>query len=502
MGNGLPKKTCARSALVLGIKRPFAASLLFVFFIVSVFLSGGCATSKKMAFFPEDVEEEPTKYPEFKDFTTDSVKIIENEILAKLEKRRQALAEGKTVTDDSDQKILSEYFPDVKVDSSSNIPVTINELVHKWIIFFTEKDRERFERFVERGLEYENLVEETLRNNGVPSEIYYLALIESGYVSHAHSTMGAVGIWQFIRPTGQRYGLLIDTYVDERRDPVRATEAAAKYLRDLYNIFGSWYLAMSAYNAGEGRIMGAIRSGKSRDFWTLVEKGTLPRETSNYVPKFLAAMIIGRNLEKFGFKKPEVKAYPEVKKLSVPSPILLSDVSRILKIPSDVLIKINPHIKRKVTTPRKRNYDIWVPEYISDGWAKSQLDELSVHRISPVKIVSVAGFKVHRVKRGQTLSAIAKRYRVSISKLKRINGLRSNRIYVGQKLFLESKYRSPDKKWKVVKKRQHRKYIVKRGDNLFDISRRFGISVSKLKKINDLEVSEIQVGQLLKVPKI
>ena len=202
--------------------------------------------------------------------------------------------------DDSeeDEGTSAAPFPTPK---KHQIPFEFNKRVAEWISYFSQKDRERFQRFLDRAEPYREAVENILEENGVPSDLYYLGMIESGFVVQAKSHAKAVGVWQFMRPTGKLYGLGVDAYVDERKDPIRATEAAAKLMRDLYREFHSWYLAMAAYNAGLGRIRGAVKRGHSNDFWELVEKKVLPRETMDYVPKFLAARYIGENPDVFAF---------------------------------------------------------------------------------------------------------------------------------------------------------------------------------------------------------
>lgn len=167
-----------------------------------------------------------------------------------------------------------------RVERRMRIPVELNQHVQVWIEYFTTRDKERFQRFLDRGQPYRDVVENTLEENDLPAELYYLAMIESGFRTNALSHAKAVGVWQFIPGTARRYGLRIDRHVDERRDPIRATEAAAKYLRDLYNVFGSWHLAMAAYNAGEIRVLRAVFKGRTRNFWELIEAKTLPRVTA------------------------------------------------------------------------------------------------------------------------------------------------------------------------------------------------------------------------------
>ncbi len=326
------------------------------------------------------------------------------------------------------------------------IPVEINENVQKWIHYFTVRDRERFERFLKRGSVYRPLVEEILRRKGVPTELYYLAMIESGYVSHARSTAKAVGFWQFISGTGRRYGLRQNRYLDERRDIIRSTEAAAEYLNDLHTVFQSWYLAMASYNAGEGRILGAIMRGGTRDFWALVEKKALPPETRNYVPKFLAAMIIGRNPEKFGFYGVRQTAMKTPVSFEVPRGAPLAAVARLTDIPLSELEELNPQLLKSIAPYDRKTTAIWVPEgsitnpkMVQHRLAKAVVPERrsssrriasnpSASRPSKRKLIT------YRVRKGDALAEIAKKHGITVGRLKRLNRLRSNKIFAGQHL--------------------------------------------------------------------
>ncbi len=383
------------------------------------------------------------------------------------------------------------------------IPVDMNDHVQKWIKYFTEKDRERFARFLERGNTYREVVETTLRENDLPVELYYLAMIESGYHTSARSHASAVGVWQFIQGTGKRYGLEISHYVDERQDPIRATEAAAKYLKDLYNVFGSWHLAMAAYNAGEYRIVRAVLNGKSRNFWELVKKKVLPSETADYVPKFLAAVEIGQNPEKYGFKDIPTQKYPDVEAVEVPSPVRLSDVASTLGIPYDELKRVNPHLKRGFTSPRSRSYEVWVPSEHAKK-AEQAATRLAALRIQGIRRAYASSSDstrhYHVVRRGETLGSIAAKHKVSIAYLRRLNGIRGSRILVGSKLRVSANSyhaarsaRGPRAKKKVVT------YRVRRGDNLISIANRFGVSLTHLKRMNSLDRNQIYVGQVLRV---
>lgn len=288
----------------------------------------------------------------------------------KVESKKPGAAEliPETTASKDEGKFDDVYVPKAKglalVQTSHAIRVQENRHeVKEWIHYFSTKDKERFARFFERGARYKELVASILKTEGVPPEIFYLGLIESGYVTHAKSHASAVGIWQFIQGTGRRYGLRVNRYVDERKDPVRATRAAARYLRDLYEQFQSWELAMAAYNAGEGRIAQAIRRGGTRDYWQLSHRGYLPAETKDYVPKFMAAVAIGQRPAYYGFKKSTEDEYPDLVGVEFPSFITVRSIAHLAKMKSEDITAINPHLTHGVIPPTPRSkYVLWVDE--------------------------------------------------------------------------------------------------------------------------------------------
>ena len=242
------------------------------------------------------------------------------------------------------------------------IPHEMNPQVNAWVKYFAVRDRERFDRFLGRGAMFKSLIQEILTENGVPAELYYLAMIESGFARKARSHAQAVGVWQFIAPTGRRYGLRIDGEVDERMDVIRATRAAARYLKDLKTEFGSWYLAMAAYNCGENRVRRAIQRSGTRDFWKIARARQLPSETINYIPKFQAAMVIARNPERYGFRRKTLYDFPSVEKIRVKGRIHLAEVARRRGVSRETLAMLNPHLLRS-RTPHARSgfYQLYLP---------------------------------------------------------------------------------------------------------------------------------------------
>lgn len=241
------------------------------------------------------------------------------------------------------------------------IPEETNPSVRRWVHFFSVSDRDRFDRFMERGSLYKQVIQDILKQEGVPPELYYLAMVESGFARKARSNASAVGVWQFIAPTARRYGLRVDREVDERLDLIRSTRAAARYLKDMKDDFGSWYLAMAGYNCGENRVRKAIRRHRTRDYWKLVRLGALPSETSNYVPKFQAAMQISRAPERFGFEKKQAYRFPQVEAIKVAGRVPLRYVAYQQKVPLSTLQALNLHLLHSQTPRSHRGYEVWVP---------------------------------------------------------------------------------------------------------------------------------------------
>jgi membrane-bound lytic murein transglycosylase D len=401
-----------------------------------------------------------------------------------------------TASNETENLASEELDPDIPP-----IIVKHNEHVEKWIKYFTEKSKSRFERYLSRGAIYKNVVQEILKENEVPPEIYYLAMIESGYNTKAYSSASAVGVWQFIKGTGRRYGLESNYYLDERRDPIRATEAAAKYLKDLYRAFQSWELAMAAYNAGEYRVLSAIIRGKSRDYWYLVEKKLLPRETRNYVPKFFASVLIGSNPEKYGLTPDysAVEEFPSVKAVEVPTPIRLKTLSNVTSIPYNTLKKANAHLKRGMTPPGHKVYEIWIPEEFEKNFEEKK-PLLAKYKAKGIKKSYYANSNrnYHKVRKGDTLSSIAMRYKISVRHLKRLNNLRSSRIYANQKL-------------RVAAKGYHKSrgnsptgpsHLVRKGETLSTIARKYRKTIKAFKLANNLRGNRIYVGQKLSIPQV
>jgi membrane-bound lytic murein transglycosylase D len=261
----------------------------------------------------------------------------------------------------------------------TQIPTEVNSQVESWIRFYTGKDRARFDRYMQRGSLYKIMIQDILTQHGVPAELYYLAMIESGFSRKARSHAEAVGIWQFIAPTARRYGLRVDQIVDERLEVIRSTRAAARYLRDLHDEFGSWYLAMAAYNSGENRVRRAVKKTGSKNFWTIARKKALPTETIQYIPKFQAAMKIAKTPERYGFQRKRFYDFPVVKKVKIRQRMKFADVARKHRVSKQTLVALNPHLLQG-KIPRG-GYEIWIPENTRRSKLKSRIRNVQIYQV-------------------------------------------------------------------------------------------------------------------------
>ncbi len=323
-----------------------------------------------------------------------------------------------------------------------DLPVTRNDRVDTWIDFLKGRNRDQTELWMERSGKYTPMIRERLRARGMPEDLIYLAFIESGYSTKARSHAAAVGLWQFIAETGKRYGLEVNSYVDERRDPVESTEAALDYLQELYDRFGSWYLAAASYNTGENRVARIMRqrtgkeSGTDADFWKIAH--LLPRETRNYVPLMLAAGHIGKEPAKYGFEGVQYQAPIKFTNVHVPAGVSLATVAKAAGVPEANVEELNPQFLRGVTPPKKISV-VRVPQGSEMRFAEAFESVLTESKAAEAKQLAQAKAKqaskrYHSVRRGDNLSEIADRYNISVKRLRSLNGMRGSLIRPGQKL--------------------------------------------------------------------
>lgn len=320
-----------------------------------------------------------------------------------------------------------------------NVPVFQTPRVESHMRYFHTRIHDRFETWMARLQHYHPLVESIFAEFHLPTDLVYLSLVESGFNPHAYSRARATGPWQFMKGTAKVYGLRVDNYVDERRDPIKSTVAAARYLRDLFDLLGSWPLAMAAYNAGEGKVMRAMRKTQSEDFDDLARTRLIRRETKEYVPRFMAATIIAKNPEQFGFDPDEDLVPHQFEEVVVLRPVALHAIAQTTGIALPELKRLNPELRRDGTPPDGHEYHLKVP--IGQRAAVEQALE-KIPTWNPPPIVTKRG-PVHsvqvrdgwyRVRGGDSLATIAKRFRLSVHDLKARNHLSSHRIKTGDLL--------------------------------------------------------------------
>lgn len=261
---------------------------------------------------------------------------------------------------------LKKWDQALKID----MPVATNKQVKAYLVYFSTERKGVISKYLSRSTRYLPMIREIFQEYGLPEDLAYLAMIESGFNPYAYSHAHAGGMWQFIQGTGRRYGLAINNYVDERRDPVKATHAAAKYLLDLYKQFGSWYLAAASYNCGEGRVQREIQSSNHKNFWELSDNQCLPTETKNYVPQMIAATIIAKNPEKFGFTKIAYLPPLQYETVKVTEPTSLRAASLACNVPIEEIEMLNPALRRGMTPPDQVPYVLNIPKKSKEMFAR------------------------------------------------------------------------------------------------------------------------------------
>ncbi len=322
-----------------------------------------------------------------------------------------------------------------------NVPIVIDSQVESHIRYFNTAIRDRFEKWLLRLSHYRPLVERIFSEFELPTDLVYLSLVESGFNPYAYSRARATGPWQFMKGTARVYGLRVDSYVDERRDPIKSTVAAARYLRDLYDLFGTWPLAMAAYNAGEGKVMRALQKSQSESFVEISQTRFIRRETKEYVPRFMAATIIAKDPERFGFQLADVAPH-DFDEVIVRRSIHLQSLAAASGVPFEVLKNLNPELRRYATPPGEAAYHLKVP-LGAKSKIESVLERVPTWKATPeprsfrsvkTKPPSSTTRKWYRVRGGDTLVSIAKRFGLSVEALKHRNRISARQLRAGELL--------------------------------------------------------------------
>ena len=392
-----------------------------------------------------------------------------------------------------------------------DIPIVINDDVIRWMNYFTGRGRKYYTRWMGRSTKYRPMMYEKLEAAGLPRDLVYLSMIESGYATHAYSSAAAVGLWQFIRPTGREWGLRVDYWVDERRDPEMATDAAVQFLGHLNKKFGHWYLAWAAYNGGPGRVKRAIDRHGTKDFYTLVERNAFPAETDNYVPKLVAAAIIGHYPERYGFTDIEFQSPLEYDTVEVGPSVSMDVLAKCAGVSVEEFQDLNPHLLRFAIPPDGKKHTLRVPK----GGGRTFLAALD--KVPPSERLS---YRQHRVAKGETLGKIGQRYGVSVADIQRSNNITNpNRIYVGMELVIPTNGAVPPSAVaktsssgagkaltssagtsKAKPKSRKVTHVVRKGEALSSIASKYGVKTADVMRWNGIKnANKVYVGQKLTI---
>ena len=392
--------------------------------------------------------------------------------------------------------------------TTHDIPIPLNDRVLRFVEIFQGRLRPFLTDGLTRGGPFLPMIHTVFREEGLPLDLAFVPLVESGFKTTALSRASARGVWQFMRPTGKEYGLRSDWYIDERADPEKATRAAAKYLKALHRMFGDWHLAIASYNGGPGRVQRAVKRTGIDNFWELSESSKhLPRETRDYVPMILAAAIIARNPAQYGFEIPSTLPFaPDV--VTVSGPVDLRNVAEWAGVPADDIRSLNPELRRWTTPVRSRDYQLRVPmgtmASVLEGYAGAAPGD-------------AAALQWYTVRKGESLPTIARRLRVSRADLAEANYLNTTaRVQPGQRLvvprapsaaLLAGRANAPAVATRVAAAEAEPReaeatrtvYRVRKGDTLYSIARRHGVSVENLRAWNHLKGSALSIGDRLQI---
>ncbi|MBR7004790.1 MAG: transglycosylase SLT domain-containing protein [Bacteroidales bacterium] len=402
---------------------------------------------------------------------------------------------------------------------NSFITLPYDEKVRNFMVLYSEKMPSKMSNILGLCQYYMPIFEETFSRYNLPDELKYVAIIESALNPTAVSRAGAKGMWQFMSKTAKSYGLEINSFVDERLDPFKSSDAAARYLEDSYSLFGDWNLAISSYNCGPGNVNKAIRRSGKRDFWSVYEY--LPRETRGYVPAFVGAMYAIHYSKEYGIVPNSVQLPVQVDTFMIRKNLHLQQVSDLVGIPLDELKGLNPQYIKDIIPGNSKPYVLRIPYNYTSAFLANE-DSLYTYRaeelLNPQTLVSAkttstesssAGSRIsYKVRSGDSLGKIASRHHVTVAQLKSWNHLRSNTIRVGQRLYIY-KGGSPTVSSSASQPKAPAPaastssggttYKVKKGDTLYKISKQFGVSTSAIMKYNGIGES-IREGQIIKIP--
>src|SRR5574341_348711 len=374
------------------------------------------------------------------------------------------------------------------------IPMVLNDSVENHVEYFKTRGRDVFQLWLDRSARYIPVMREIFKEKNLPEDLVYVAMIESGFNPYAVSWARAVGPWQFMPATGKLYGLKIDWWIDERKDPIKSTMAAANHLKDLHNLFGSWPLALASYNAGAGKVQRAVLRTRSDDFWDLKASRYIRKETKNYVPKYMAATIIAKNPESYGFSVNHVAPYT-YDEVVIEESADLRMIAQCAGCSYQDIKELNPEIRRWVTPPHYSRYVLRIPAGTKEAFLTNYAAIPAEQKIR---------WERHEVSQGETLSLLAKQYNTTPEAIRDINGLRKNRVEPGKHLLIpiDINGKNHDMSYLTtsqVGKQQQILYSVRRGETLTKIARRHNVTVSDIHEWNKGIGKSVRAGQKIKL---
>ncbi|BCS55862.1 transglycosylase SLT domain-containing protein [Geobacter sp. SVR] len=371
----------------------------------------------------------------------------------------------------------------------SDIPLTLNNKVEYFLYYFQTKGKPSFSRWLSRSSRYIPMMKEILKRQGMPEDLVYVAMIESGFHLHARSWANAVGPWQFVSDTGRRYSLRIDQWVDERKDPVKATSAAALYLKELYEMFnGDWYLAAAGYNAGENKILRAIGMYNTSDFWEISRGSYLKRETKEYVPKLLAAAIIAKEPARYGFSDIAYLPPIEFETVTIPTRTDLELVAKLAGTTYDAIRDLNPDLRHWCTPPNYPDYQLKLPKGTRQRFETEYGKVPAEQRFSEKTL-----YTRYQARKKDSLKSVARRFGITPETLSELNGLSKKSRIAGRSLIVPVKqtvdfgHEGRSAGSKSGKGTFAKYYVVKKGDTLASLSKQFNVSTKLLSAWNNLK---------------
>ncbi|MGH7312157.1 MAG: transglycosylase SLT domain-containing protein, partial [Candidatus Rokuibacteriota bacterium] len=370
-------------------------------------------------------------------------------------------------------------------------PIVINAPVEALIDYFVAKERDRFGLWIARSGRYLPMIRRVFRERGLPEELAYTAMIESGFSPRAVSRVGAKGMWQFMEATARRYGLVVNRWVDERLDPLKSTIAAARYLGDLYGMFGHWFLAQAGYNAGEARVARAIQRARTSDFWALTQTRHLPDETKMFVPQILAAAVITEEPTRYGFDV-ILESPLSFDEVLLKRALDLDTIARLADVSVEAIRDLNPALLARITPPFG-SYSLRLPAGVGERF------EAALRAAAPSSLPS---WVVHRIGRNQTLAQIARQYRLPAERLAELNRLPGGRLRGVRELLVPAVER-PLNASSVQPPRVSapvREIVVRKGDTLSALAARFRVRPQMLARLNGMDLDDpLVIGTRLRI---